>query len=157
MQNPIPVALVPESFWDKVQPTGFCWEWTGAKRRYGYGYLHIRTVQYLAHRVSYALLVEDRPDLVLDHLCRNTSCVNPDHLEPVSSVENTMRNYSPWSVNARKEECPKGHDFDTHGYVYRGARNCRQCRREQWRIWAANKRREQREARNAGATECAGV
>ena len=32
--------------------------------------------------------------LVLDHLCRNRHCVNPEHLEPVSQRENIVRTYA---------------------------------------------------------------
>jgi hypothetical protein len=35
----------------------------------------------------------------LDHLCRNTLCVRPDHLEPVSDDENTRR-----MVNAMRKQ-----------------------------------------------------
>ena len=30
------------------------------------------------------------PGMVRDHLCRNTACVNPAHLEIVTSRENTL-------------------------------------------------------------------
>lgn len=74
-------------FWGYVLPTGFCWEWTGQKDS-GYGRYSGRP----AHRVTYEVLVGPIPDgLTLDHLCRNKGCVNPDHLEPVTSSENTRR------------------------------------------------------------------
>jgi predicted DNA-binding transcriptional regulator AlpA len=85
---------VEERFWEKVEPTGFCWEWTAFKDRKGYGRFRVddRTMQ--AHRVAYELLVGPIPEgLHLDHLCRNTSCVNPDHLEPVDLAENVRRGY----------------------------------------------------------------
>jgi len=45
-----------------------------------------------AHRAAYLLFVGDIPDnLVIDHLCRNTLCVNPDHLEAVTAQVNTIR------------------------------------------------------------------
>jgi hypothetical protein len=45
-----------------------------------------------AHRFAYLEFVGPIPDgLVLDHLCRNKKCVNPDHLEPVTNAENLRR------------------------------------------------------------------
>lgn len=45
-----------------------------------------------AHRFSYEVVKGKIPDgLVIDHLCRNSKCVNPDHLEPVTQKENIIR------------------------------------------------------------------
>lgn len=70
-----------------------CWLWLGTKTRTGYGQIGIsRSRMDYAHRVSYRLYVGPIPDgLHIDHLCRNTSCVNPDHLEPVTQSENNRR------------------------------------------------------------------
>jgi hypothetical protein len=46
----------------------------------------------LVHRDVYEQLVGPIPEgLVLDHLCRNRSCCNPAHLEPVTTAENVRR------------------------------------------------------------------
>ncbi len=133
-------AKVPlaDRFWAKVstREPGACWPWTGAKDHWGYG--KIKTgegrAQKVAHRVAYELLVGPIPDgLTLDHLCRNTSCVNPEHLEPVTSVENTMRGDCIPARNARKEFCKHGHPFDEANTYWerRGVnakRHCRACR-----------------------------
>ena len=45
-----------------------------------------------AHRVTYRHLVGPIPaGMQVDHLCRNRTCVNPDHLEPVTASENRRR------------------------------------------------------------------
>ncbi len=73
-----------------------CWFWIGTKDRLGYGLLKRDGRRHLrAHRVVYELLREPiAPGLEIDHLCRNTSCVNPDHLEPVSHAVNMQRGSS---------------------------------------------------------------
>lgn len=46
-----------------------------------------------AHRFSYELANGPIPvGFVIDHLCENKKCVNPDHLEMVSLTENNKRN-----------------------------------------------------------------
>lgn len=121
----------PDLFWDKVQPTGFCWEWTAYRDRKGYGRSHLDGKSMAAHRVAYTLLVGPIPaGLTLDHLCRNKGCVNPDHLEPVTVGENSIRSHELTS----SEVCRNGHVYADEGnelFVKMGAklahRRCRQC------------------------------
>lgn len=72
---------------------GDCWEWTARRSpETGYGQAWANGTQRLAHRAVYELMVGPIPDgLQLDHLCRNRACVNPDHLEPVTSTESNRR------------------------------------------------------------------
>lgn len=139
---------IEERLWEKVEPTGFCWEWTGAHLQSGHGRFYVagRVVQ--AHRFVYELLVGEIPDgMQLDHLCRNTSCVNPDHLEPVTHAENLRR--SPvrgWA----KTHCAKGHAFTKETTYIRpgnGRRMCKVCYHERDVMKVARKK----EARRARA------
>ena len=123
------LPTVEGRFWAKVdvsQPLG-CWEWTAAKHPLGYGNFRVSTDQYMAaHRFAYELLMGKPPEgLVLDHLCRNSSCVNPDHLEPVTQQENTLRGAG-W---AGRNKCPRGHRIGRDGdvVVRDGVRRCRGC------------------------------
>lgn len=76
----------------EVLPFGECWEWQGKRDEHGYGRVVRNGRDRLAHRWVYARLLGPIPEgHVLDHLCRNTSCVNPEHLEPVSDAVNTRR------------------------------------------------------------------
>lgn len=76
----------------EVDPETGCWNWTGAILKTGYGAMSWLGKNKPAHRIAYEQFVGPIPDgLVLDHLCRNTRCVNPDHLEPVTSTENIRR------------------------------------------------------------------
>lgn len=89
-----------------------CWVWVGHKKPDGYGRLSINGRMKYAHRVAYEILVGPVPHgMELDHLCRNTSCVNPAHLEPVTHRENILRGVGMGGVNARKTHCKHGHEF----------------------------------------------
>lgn len=144
----------PERFWERVDASGDCWEWTGCIVR-GYGQVaQPGGARRVAHRVSYELLVGSTPEgLELDHLCRNRRCVNPDHLEPVTKSVNARRSYSVAGVNARRAECVNGHPFDEVNTAMRpnGSRRCKRCRaesstREYKREWMRRKRAERRMA-----------
>ena len=119
---------------DKVLLDDGCWAWTGSRNKSGYGTLNTgRSTQY-AHRVVYEILNGDIGAETLDHLCRNRSCVNPSHLEPVSRSVNILRGQAPPAVNARKTTCKRGHRLDADVYVSKdGRRDCRVCRRQRRR------------------------
>jgi hypothetical protein len=122
-----------DRFWAKVNKDteSGCWEWTGALNSMKYGNLTYKQKNYLAHRVSYSLIHGEIPKgLDLDHLCRNTKCINPDHLEAVTHRENLMR-----GAGVAKTHCPQSHPYDeANTYIdKRGGRQCRACNRERGR------------------------
>jgi hypothetical protein len=115
-----------------------CWIWQLSKSSNGYGRIGIRQPGQkmqlrMAHRVAYESLVGPIPaGLELDHLCRVRDCVNPEHLEPVTSKENSRRADRSGVCRARYEgaaECKRGHAFDAANtrLTPEGWRRCRTC------------------------------
>jgi hypothetical protein len=120
--------LLAVSFQDRiaqyvVESDSGCWVWTGYKYGNGYSAISWRGKQVLGHRLAYEELVGPIPaGLVIDHLCCVKACINPQHLEPVTSGENTRR--------AMRSHCVNGHEFDAENtWLHRGKRYCRKCRR----------------------------
>lgn len=112
-----------------------CWEWTGTKNSKGYGKFNFKrglSPQY-AHRLSYVLFIGPFAiELDIDHTCRNTSCVNPQHLETVTKTENNRRSLEARRLGSFNPECPNGHAY-TESTTYidpRGIRQCRECRKK---------------------------
>jgi hypothetical protein len=125
-------------FWMKTRfdPDTNCIEWTASRNeRGGYGRFRLNGRLEVAHRVGYILAGGHIPEgMTLDHLCRNTRCVNPLHLEPVTVAENIQRGTQGWQQRA-KTHCPQGHPYDERNtYIgKRGDRMCRTCGRDRMR------------------------
>ena len=124
-----------QRFFEKIEKFNGCWNWISFINR-GYGYFWNGKKSVRAHRYAYETFVERIPTgLVLDHLCRNTRCVNPGHLEAVSIKENILRGTGFAAVNKKKVNCKFGHAID---YVRpSGGRECSTCSRDKLREWRA--------------------
>ena len=124
---------IEQRFWEKVRKTDTCWNWTASKWSNGYGMFWGEDQKLTpAHRFGYELAHGPIPEgLVIDHLCRNTLCVNPDHLEAVTERENILRGTGASAKHARATHCIHGHEFTPENtYVYpSGRRKCRACKR----------------------------
>lgn len=139
LPQPIPLE---DRFWARVKKTGpdECWEWLGSqhKPRWGspYGRFTIKHgVRAIAHRIAYELALGPIPEgLTIDHLCRNTLCMNPQHLEPVTASENSRRANS---LRIRTHCARGGHELPPIGAKSRG---CSVCRRELQRTRQARQR-----------------
>lgn len=139
------------------EPNSGCWLWirSGTGHNDNYGKIRIKGRELKAHRVSYELLRGPiPPGLTLDHLCRTTRCVNPDHLEIVTLRENILRGSSQSAVNFRKTACKHGHQFTPENTYLRrdGKRDCRTClanTRKRWEL----RQRSARELREASGDE----
>jgi hypothetical protein len=133
------------------QPDG-CWLYGGALMADGYARVKDASSDraLLVHRVTYEALVGPVPDgLVLDHLCRVRHCVNPQHLEPVTNVENIRRGFR--ARLGDRTHCAEGHEFTPENTTFQQRRRksgvsltpiCRTCKNAYYRDQTKRRRTE---------------
>ncbi len=115
------------------EPNTGCHIWFGACYINGYGTIGVSKKVLSAHRVSYFVYKGDIPeDFVVDHLCNNKFCINPDHLEAKTQHKNILRSNAISVQNASKTHCNNGHEFtkDNTRINKQGSRDCITCLNE---------------------------
>ncbi len=121
---------VLERFFAKVNKTSSCWNWINISRKgHGYGRFWWNGQGIQAHRFAYLLFISDIPNnLVIDHICRNKSCVNVNHLRLITNKENILIGNGAPAVNSRKTHCNRGHEFNfSNTHIDKKGRRCKAC------------------------------
>lgn len=111
---------------------GPCWTWIGSKSKHPSPYAMVwdGDRNTYAHRVSYEKTNGPIPNgLHIDHLCRNTLCINPLHLEAVTCAVNILRGIGPSAKRAVATHCEHGHEFTAENTRVNksGYRGCKAC------------------------------
>lgn len=112
--NKIPETTEPfgltmvDLFWSFVKKKAgkdSCWEWQGFKNPWNYGIFSFLGKQFLAHRVSYAIVTgEVRPGFQVCHRCDNPPCVRPSHLFQGTAYDNCQDAKMKGRTNAPRGE-----------------------------------------------------
>ncbi len=121
-----------------------CWIWIGLTDKLGYGSFNKNKKRYSSHRYFYELKKGTIPKgLVIDHLCRNASCCNPEHLEAVTNKENILRGVGITAKEAKQTHCKNGHPLSGENLRLhiRGYRRCLTCMRNYSKEYWKNKDR----------------
>lgn len=125
-----------------MEPMSGCWLWKLTCDDGGYARFRIGERMVSAHRLSHEMFVGPIPEgLDIDHLCRVRCCVNPRHIEAVTTRENILRGIranagvtigcaaAAAAKNARTH-CRHGHEFtpeNTRYYTHPNHNSFRYC------------------------------
>lgn len=127
----------------KLKVVDGCWDFVGARTTAGYGTIWNGEKTIYTHRAMFEVMKGAlKTGLVLDHLCRRPSCMNPHHLEQVTNRDNLIRgnvgkNPLSWANRKRKTHCKKGHEYSPNNTYIRPENNsqgCIACRRANTKI-----------------------
>lgn len=116
----------------RVEITESCWNWMGVPTSKGYGSIKFGGRSYKTHRIVYQFIYQKRlhPEETIDHLCLNKVCVNPLHLQVVSSAENSRRRAGFYNID--HDKCGRCGQSD---WIIGKARQCRPCLRTSQRAY----------------------
>lgn len=139
MRNPITPLVDRIEAQSIPEPNSGCWLWMGAVGGAdgSYGVIGVRTTEFdkrgrikyvnkYAHRVSYECHKGVIPEgFIIDHICENKFCVNPEHLQTVTYSEHNDIHHE----RRYGDSCKRGHPYDEANTWYEkgGERHCRKC------------------------------
>lgn len=98
-------------FYDRVymDPNCGCWIWLLSLDVEGRGHCKL-SGETRAYRAAYKAFVGPiPPGHELHHICRNPTCVNPEHLKPVTRAEHARLEAWKYEKFRQKEFCAHGH------------------------------------------------
>jgi|SRR5579859_918103 len=118
----------------RIDPASGCWIWTGTKDRTGGGVIWVDGVRVGVRRLAWAHWRGTALPRAISPGCGNSSCFNPDHLEPHKRSTGIWLPLGAFSVaeddnGAPKTHCKSGHALSLENTYtdYRGRRHCRLC------------------------------
>lgn len=142
------LQIVLENLSERIPETG-CWIWMGGCTSGGYGTYYIKNKPWYVHRLSYMWFIGPiSKGLEIDHICRVRCCCNPNHLEAVTSAENTRRGKlyevtaARHAITRARPVCKYGHPYTPENEYLRpdGRHECKICQIQQQRDRRAARR-----------------
>ena len=137
----VPMNAIPSlahRFWSKVEIRGpeDCWLWQASFTKQGYGQIMMKDRPVHAHRVALMRSgVEVIPRMHVHHHCQVRACVNPGHLELLSSKDHYQHHLTGCAKHGESEQVVQA------GGKHAGRRYCKACLRESARRRRATGRR----------------